>query len=101
MKTAALLTAVSVADAQARLEELMGIAAQEPVEIASASGPSSYLVSKEDFDSMVTSFDELTDQVWLLRADLARAGGFVGEAEMNEVMTKLESAAHVEAGAVR
>jgi prevent-host-death family protein len=99
MKAGSVLTAVSVADAKARLEELMAIAAEEPVEIVSAGGRSSCLVSKEDFDSMVASFEELTDQVWLLRAELARAGGFVGEEEMKEIMMKLESAAHAEADA--
>jgi PHD/YefM family antitoxin component YafN of YafNO toxin-antitoxin module len=97
MKTSTTLATVSMPEAKARLEELFAEASEEPVEIAAPDGRTAYLVSKQDFDSMLATVEELTDQVWLLRAELARKGGIVSEEEMKTITAKLESVGHAEA----
>jgi PHD/YefM family antitoxin component YafN of YafNO toxin-antitoxin module len=69
---------LSVQQAKARLEELVVAAAANPVEIAAEDGRTAMLVSKQDFVAMLATVEELTDQLWLVRAEMARKGGFVG-----------------------
>jgi prevent-host-death family protein len=97
METRDVATVLSVTEAKARLDELLDAAVANPVEIASEDGRTAYLVSKQDFNAMVASVEELTDQLWLARAELARKGGFVGSAEMKEILVQLEDVAHAEA----
>jgi hypothetical protein len=46
---------------------------------------------------MLATVEELTDQVWLLRAELARKGGVVSKEEMETITAKLGSVGHAEA----
>lgn len=89
---------LSVDEAKTRLEELLDAAAAAPVQITAPGGSAAYLVSKNDFDGMVAAVEELTDQLWLARAELARKGGFVGSTETQEVIEQLEEVAHAETG---
>lgn len=90
METGDVRMPVSVDEAKARLEELLDAAAASPVAIAAPDGRAAYLVSKHDLDGMVTAVEELTDQLWLARAELARKGGFVGATEMREIIEQLD-----------
>lgn len=96
METKDVGAVLSVDDAKARLEELLDAATANPVQIAAPGGRAAYLVSKHDFDGMMAAVEELTDQLWLVRAELARKGGFVGSADATEVLEQLEEVAHAE-----
>lgn len=96
METSEVGMLLSVDEARARLEELLDAAAATPVQITAPGGRAAYLVSKHDFDGMVAAVEELTDQLWLARAELARKGGFVGPSETQEVIEQLEEVAHAE-----
>jgi PHD/YefM family antitoxin component YafN of YafNO toxin-antitoxin module len=89
--------ALSVQEAQFRLHELIGAASEDPIEISADDGRTAYLVSKRDFDAMLAAVEDLTDQLWLARAALARKGGFAGSDETQEILGKLEDVAHVDA----
>lgn len=97
VKTRNVTKMVSVKDAQVRLAELLRAASEDPIEIAAEDGRAAYLVSKHDFDAMVAAVEQLTDQLWLVRAELARKGGFVASDEMKEIVGKLNDVAHADA----
>lgn len=99
MTTRTMLRVFSVQEASVRFEEIFDAASRQPVEIAAEEGRAAYLVSKQDFDAMVATVEELTDQLWLVRAELARKGGFVGTDEVESMLTKLESVGHAETDA--
>lgn len=90
MKTRDVGMLLSVDEAKARLEELLDAAAANPVPITAPGGRAAYLVSKHDFDGMVAAVEELTDRLWLVRAELARKGGFVGSTATQEIIEQLE-----------
>ena len=49
-----------------------------------------YLVSKQDFDAMLGHVEEITDALWLARAELAEKGGYVEGDAMALIVGRLE-----------
>lgn len=68
----------SAKDAKARFGEMLDQALGQPVGITKHDRLTAYVVSKRDFESMLANIEDLEDQLWLAKADLARKGGFVG-----------------------
>lgn len=99
MTTRTTLKVCSVQDAKARFEELFDAASRQPVEIAAQDGSAAYLVAKRDFDAMVAAVEELTDQLWLIRAELARKRGFAGTEKVESILSNLEGVGHAETDA--
>lgn len=76
------LVTFSARDAKTRFGELLDEALGHPVGITRHDRLTAYVVSKRDFDGMRERLQELEDQLWLLRADLARADGFASEEDV-------------------
>ena len=76
METAA-FSIFSAKDAKTRFGELLDEALGQPVGITKHDRLTAYVVSKRDFDAMQNKIQELDDQLWLAKADLARKEGFV------------------------
>jgi prevent-host-death family protein len=75
---AAPFTTFSAKDAKARFGELLDEALGQPVGITKHDRLTAYVVSKRDFEKMLANIENLEDQLWLAKADLARKEGFVG-----------------------
>lgn len=70
------LTTFSARDAKTRFGEVLDEALGRPVGITRHDRLTAYVVSRRDFDSLVSRVHELEDQLWLARADAARNEGF-------------------------
>lgn len=95
--SAATLTTFSAKDAKARFGELLDKALGRPVGITKHDRLTAYVVSKTDFESMVERMQELEDQLWLYQADAARKEGFVGQNDVDTLLSKLRNIDHEEA----
>ncbi|WP_431206717.1 type II toxin-antitoxin system Phd/YefM family antitoxin [Burkholderia cepacia] len=76
------LVTFSARDAKTRFGEVLDEALGHPVGITRHDRLTAYVVSKRDFDGMRERLQELEDQLWLLRADAARAEGFASDEEV-------------------
>ena len=68
----------SAGDAKRRFGELLDAASGRPVGITRRNKLTAFVVSKNYLDAMHARIQELDDQLWLAKADLARKEGFVG-----------------------
>lgn len=85
--SAANLTTFSARDAKARFGEVLDEALGHPVGITKHDRLTAYIVSKRDFEAMLTRLQDLEDQLWLLKADAARKEGFAGEKEVDAFLS--------------
>lgn len=83
---------VSAGDAKTWLSELLNEAIGRPIGITQQDTLTAYLVSKDDFESMLTTIETLQDQLWLARAEDARREGFVGEDRVQEILNGYKDA---------
>ncbi|WP_211471758.1 type II toxin-antitoxin system prevent-host-death family antitoxin [Collimonas humicola] len=83
------LTTFSAKDAKARFGELLDSALGRPVGITKHDRLTAYVISKNYYESMVDKLQELEDQLWLLKADAARAKGFVGAENVDALLSRL------------
>lgn len=86
MSTAATFTTFSARDAKMRFGQLLDEALGHPVGITKHDRLTAYVVSKRDFEAMLANIEELKDQLWLARAELARKDGFVGAERIDELL---------------
>ncbi|MBR7793900.1 type II toxin-antitoxin system Phd/YefM family antitoxin [Undibacterium sp. FT147W] len=87
MSIAAAFNTFSARDAKMRFGELLDAALGRPVGITKHDRLTAYVVSKHDFEAMLANIEELKDQLWLAKADLARKEGFVGAERINEILS--------------
>lgn len=98
MTNSAALKTFSASDASTRFADLLDAASSKPVGITRQDQLAAYLVSKGDFDAMVASIQELEDQLWLAKAELARTQGFVGSNRVKAIVGSLKDTQNEEAG---
>lgn len=76
------LTIFTARDAKTRFGEVLDEALGHPVGITRHDRLTAYVVSKRDFDGLVSRVQELEDQLWLARAEAARNEGFASADEV-------------------
>jgi prevent-host-death family protein len=81
------LTTFTARDAKTRFGEVLDEALGHPVGITRHDRLTAYVVSKRDFDSLVSRVQELEDQLWLARADAARKEGFASADEVQALLS--------------
>lgn len=81
--TNATLTTFSAKDAKARFGEVLDEALGSPVGITRHERLTAYVVSKRDFESMLTKVRDLEDQLWLAKANAARNEGFASSQDVD------------------
>lgn len=84
----ATLTLFSARDAKTKFGELLDTALGRPVGITKHDRLTAYVVSKNNYETMIERVQELEDQLWLLKADLARKEGFVSSKEVDAFLFK-------------
>lgn len=92
MTSAADFSVFSARDAKMRFGELLDTALGHPVGITKHDRLTAYVVSKRDFEAMLANIEDLKDQLWLAKAELARKEGFVGADRVDAIMNQLEVA---------
>ena len=94
MNNAATFTIFSAKDAKTRFGELLDEALSRPVGITKHDRLTAYVVSKRDFEAMLERIQELEDQLWLAKADLARKEGFVGAERVDALLRDVRMSDH-------
>ena len=79
-----------VDEAGRHLAELVKAAGQAPVSIGDDGKAAAYLISAHDFDAMLAHVEEITDALWLARAELAEQGGYVEGDALALIVGRLE-----------
>ncbi|WLI90277.1 hypothetical protein Q4S45_03890 [Massilia sp. R2A-15] len=77
-------------EAARHLSGLVKAACEGPVRIGDDGKAAVYLVSKHDFDAMLDHVEEITDALWLARAELAEQGGYVEGDALALIVGRLE-----------
>jgi prevent-host-death family protein len=98
MTTAATLKIYNAKDAETQFGEVLNEASRKPVGITKQGRVAAYILSRRDFDAMVSRIQELEDQLWLAKADLAREEGFVGSERVKAILDALGDSKNEEAG---
>src|SRR5947207_10661790 len=88
----------SARDAKTRFGELLDEALGRPVGITKHDRLTAYVVSKRDFESMLASIEELRDQLWLAKAELARKEGFVEPSRADALLNDFRTFENAKAG---
>jgi prevent-host-death family protein len=88
MNAVAPFNTFSARDAKAKFGELLDEALGRPVGITKHDRLTAYVVSKRDFEQMLAKIEELQDQLWLTRAELARKEGFVGAEQVDALLSE-------------
>lgn len=88
----------SARDAKTRFGEVLDEALGQPVAITRHDRLTAYVVSKRDFDALTNRVQELEDQLWLAKADVARNEGFASSNEVNALLTQHRNAVGNESG---
>jgi len=81
------LTTFSARDAKTRFGEVLDEALGRPVAITRHERLTAYVVSKRDFDALVNRIQELEDQLWLARAEIARNEGYASPEEVGAFLS--------------
>jgi len=76
-------------DAKTRFGEMLDQALGQPVSITRHDRPVAYVVSKRDYDALLSRMSELEDQLWLARADAARTEGYATPQQVDALLAKL------------
>lgn len=88
-------------DAKSRFGELLDAALGQPVGITKHDRLTAYVVSKRHFDAMQQKIQELEDQLWLAKAELARKEGFVSTERVDAFLSDFSAPGHDETDPVR
>ncbi|MBB5607102.1 MULTISPECIES: type II toxin-antitoxin system Phd/YefM family antitoxin [unclassified Janthinobacterium] len=96
MGEAAAFTIFSARDAKTRFGELLDEALGQPVGITRHDRLTAYVVSKRHFDAMQNKIQELEDQLWLAKADLARKEGFASTDRVDAFLSDFRDTDNVE-----
>ena len=91
-------TIFSARDAKMRFGEMLDAALGHPVGITKHDRLTAYVVSKRDFEAMLANIEELKDQLWLAKAELARKEGFVGAERVDANVSQLGTVDDAETG---
>jgi prevent-host-death family protein len=91
MNAVAPFNTFSARDAKAKFGELLDEALGRPVGITKHDRLTAYVVSKRDFEQMLAKIEELQDQLWLTRAELARKEGFVGAEQVDALLSEVRN----------
>lgn len=91
MTNPAALETFSASDVSEQFAKLLDAASSKPVGITRQDQLAAYLVSKRDFEAMVASIQQLEDQLWLAKAELARKQGFVGSNRVKAIVSSLRA----------
>ncbi|MFJ1259018.1 type II toxin-antitoxin system Phd/YefM family antitoxin [Cupriavidus sp. CuC1] len=83
----ATLTTFSARDAKTRFGEVLDEALSRPIGITRHERLTAYMVSKRDFDALVSRVQELEDQLWLAKAELARNEGYASPEEVDAFLS--------------
>ena len=81
------LTTFSARDAKTRFGEVLDEALGRPIGITRHDRLTAYVVSKRDFDALISRVQELEDQLWLARADAARKEGFASDEDVSTFLS--------------
>ncbi|WP_250482095.1 type II toxin-antitoxin system prevent-host-death family antitoxin [Caballeronia sp. NCTM5] len=85
------LVTFTARDAKTRFGEVLDEALGHPVGITRHDRLTAYVVSKRDFDGLVSRVQELEDQLWLAKADAARNEGFASTEEVDAFLRNLRN----------
>lgn len=91
MNALAPFTTFSAKDAKARFGEMLDEALARPVAITKHDRLTAYVVSKRDFEKMIANIQDLEDQLWLAKADLACKEGFVGPDRADAILSEIRN----------
>lgn len=97
MSEVATFNIFSARDAKTRFGELLDEALGQPVGITRHDRLTAYVVSKRHFDAMQNKIQELEDQLWLAKADLARKEGFASTDRVDAFLSDFRDTDNVEA----
>jgi prevent-host-death family protein len=89
--SSAILQLFSARDAKAKFGEVLDRALGRPVGITKHDRLTAYVVSKTDFEAMVSRIQYLEDQLWLMKADAARLEGFASADEVSAFLHNFRS----------
>lgn len=89
MMKAATMKNFTAADAKARFAELLDLAAAHTIAITNDHQPPVYLMSAATYHGMVKRLEILDDQLWLMKAEENRKGGFASEAHTDALLRRL------------
>jgi prevent-host-death family protein len=81
------LTTFSARDAKTRFGEVLDEALGRPIGITRHDRLTAYVVSKRDFDALVSKVRDLEDQLWLAKADSARKEGFASDEDVRAFLS--------------
>jgi len=85
--TIATLTTFSAKDAKARFGEVLDEALGQPVGITRHDRLTAYVVSRKEFEKMVSYIQYLEDQLWLAKADAARNEGYASSERVSAFLS--------------
>lgn len=83
-----------IEEAARHLAEMVKVAGKGPVSIGDDGKADAYLVSRHDFDAMLAHVEEITDALWLARAELAERGGYMEGDGLALIVGRLEEIEH-------
>jgi prevent-host-death family protein len=83
------LTLFSARDAKAKFGEVLDTALGRPVGITKHDRLTVYIVSKNEYETMLEKIETLEDQLWLLKADAAREEGFASTDDVSAFLANL------------
>jgi prevent-host-death family protein len=86
------LTLFSARDAKAKFGEVLDTALGRPVGITKHDRLTAYVVSKNEYETMLEKIEALEDQLWLLKADAAREEGFASTDDVSAFLANLRKA---------
>jgi len=96
MSQAATFSMFTAKDAKSRFGELLDAALGQPVGITKHDRLTAYVVSKRHFDAMQEKIQQLEDQLWLAKAELARKEGFVATERVDAFVSDFSAPGHDE-----
>jgi prevent-host-death family protein len=91
---------VDAQEAKRQLEELLAHAVGAPVGITQHDHLMAYLISRSDYEAMLEKIQFLEDQLWLAKADAARAEGLVSKKRVNAFLHDFAEGTNHEEAAV-
>jgi prevent-host-death family protein len=83
------LTLFSARDAKAKFGEVLDTALGRPVGITKHDRLTVYVVSKNEYETMLEKIEALEDQLWLLKADAAREEGFASADDVGAFLANI------------